>query len=92
MVLLLVCLADKNTVYWFIKCMVIRSARSRPPLRVFTSCVCRRHTMFQFFFHCSGYEALYEHVPPEALPREYGGKLESVAELTGECNGIQANS
>jgi hypothetical protein len=48
--------------------------------------------MFQFFFHCSGYESLYEHVPPEALPREYGGKLESVAELTGECNGIQADS
>jgi hypothetical protein len=48
--------------------------------------------MLQFFFHCSGYEALYEHVPREALPREYGGKLASVEELTGECNGIQANS
>jgi len=80
-----------QSVYLFIKCMVIRSARYRPPLRVFTSCLCRRH-IFQFFFHCSGYESLYEHVPPEALPREYGGKLESIAELTGECNGMQANS
>jgi hypothetical protein len=48
--------------------------------------------MFQFYFHLSGYESLYEHVPPEALPREYGGKLGSVAELTGECKGIRTDS
>ncbi|XP_023706066.1 alpha-tocopherol transfer protein isoform X3 [Cryptotermes secundus] len=38
------------------------------------------------FFHCSGYESLYEHVPRDALPREYGGKLDSIQELTERWN------
>jgi hypothetical protein len=40
--------------------------------------------VLQFFFHSSGYDSLYEHVPPEALPRDYGGKLGSIEDLTGE--------
>lgn len=52
--------------------------------------VIERSVFFQFFFHCSGYESLYEHVPREALPREYGGTLGSVEELTGECKGMQS--
>lgn len=42
--------------------------------------------MQKFFLHCSGYESLYEHVPREALPREYGGMLDCVAELTERWN------
>ncbi|XP_021921168.1 alpha-tocopherol transfer protein-like [Zootermopsis nevadensis] len=40
----------------------------------------------KIFFHCSGYEALYEHVPREALPREYGGKLDSTQDLADRWN------
>lgn len=48
--------------------------------------------VLQIFFHCSGYEALYEHVPREALPREYGGKLGSTQDLAGESGYVTHRS
>jgi hypothetical protein len=48
--------------------------------------------VLQFFVHCSGYESLYEHVPREALPKEYGGKLDSIQDLTGESGHSEPQS
>jgi hypothetical protein len=45
--------------------------------------------VFQVFFHGSGFESLYEHVPRDALPREYGGQLDSVQQLTGELASLE---
>jgi hypothetical protein len=42
--------------------------------------------VLQVFFHCDGYESLYKHVPRDVLPREYGGELDSVEDLTGELS------
>ncbi|XP_069687985.1 alpha-tocopherol transfer protein-like [Periplaneta americana] len=40
----------------------------------------------KFFFHCAGYESLYEHVPKDVLPMEYGGHLSSIHDLTESWN------
>lgn len=47
-------------------------------------------SVLQIFFHCSGYESLYEYVPRDALPREYGGKLDSMQDLTGESGQVRS--
>ncbi|KAJ9589250.1 hypothetical protein L9F63_017549 [Diploptera punctata] len=40
----------------------------------------------KFHFHCSGFESLHQQVPPEVLPQEYGGLLESTRVLTDRWN------
>lgn len=40
--------------------------------------------IFQIHFHTDGLEGLYDQVPRDMLPADYGGKARSLADITTE--------
>jgi hypothetical protein len=44
------------------------------------------HSMFQIHFHKGNNESIYEYLPKNCLPQDFGGELPTVAELDGMCS------
>jgi hypothetical protein len=48
--------------------------------------------MLQIHFHKRNDESIYEYLPKNCLPQDFGGELSTVTELNGMCSNAITNS